>query len=146
MEKDWQKNKRATGLAVIAYVLLSSAQALDAYLQGDRIFVGKRKMLSNRIETEALIISSPSLPKATLSAGKDSATGRKWITPPVYTLEIEYARRSNGGKSLLRRSREKTALGHLGEWFTQDGEFIEPIFEKRLVEALQKAWGTDGDE
>lgn len=128
-----------------SYLILSSLQALDAYLQGDRIFTGRRKLLSKRIETESLSIASPTLPKPTLSANTDSE-GKRWIIPPTYTLDIEYARRSNGGKSLLRRVEERVTLGHLGEWFTEEGEFVEELFEKRLVGALQRAWGLDDED
>lgn len=30
-----------------------------------------------------------------------------------------------------------------GEWFTQEGEFVEDVFEQRLVAALQRAWGSE---
>lgn len=69
-----------------------------------------------QIETEVLIIASPALPKPSLSSDVD-AEGKKYIVPPRYTLQIEYTRRSNGGKSLLRRAKETVLIGHLGEFF-----------------------------
>lgn len=104
-------------------------------------------MLSSRIETEVLIISSPSLPKPTISAtisASDGSSSSK-IVPPVYTLGIEYSRRSNAGKSLLGRVQEKITLGHLGEWFTEEGEFVEAIFEEKLLNGLSRCW-TEKDE
>jgi signal peptidase complex subunit 2 len=28
----------------------------------------------------------------------------------------------------------------MGEWFTQDGEFVESIFEKKLIAGLEEAF------
>ncbi|PWN24266.1 hypothetical protein BCV69DRAFT_280156 [Microstroma glucosiphilum] len=142
VEKDWQKNKGWTGVAVASYVVLSALQALDAYLQGDRIFTGKRKMLSKRIETEVLTIASPSLPKPTV---EKTSEGQKWIVPPRYSLQVEYTRRSNGGKSLLRRVKQSVDMGHFGEWFTEEGEFVEAIFEQKLISGLERSWAL-GEE
>lgn len=167
IEKNWQKSKGWTGVAVAAYAVLSALQALDAYWQGDRIFTGKRKMLSKRIETEVLTISSPSLPKPTV---EKTSEGQKWIVPPRYSLQVEYTRRSNGGKSLLRRVKQSLDMGHLGmsygrreldredtsltlhprvdcsgEWFTEEGEFVEAIFERKLISGLEKSWSL-GEE
>lgn len=115
IEKSWQKNKAPTAWAVGAYLVLSGISAIDAHLQGDCIFKGRRKMLSKRIETETLTICSANLPKPTLSNDVDGRFGRRWIVPSVYALSVEYARRSNGGKSLLRKANKRVELGHLGE-------------------------------
>lgn len=64
----------------------------------------------SQIETERLHIASPPLPKPVTAPGPNGRT-----TPPVYTLEIVYTRKSNGGKSLLRSAKETVTLGHLGE-------------------------------
>ena len=127
-----------------SYVILSALYGLDSYLQGDRIFTGKRKMLSKRIETEVLIISSPSLPNPTIDPSSVSSS-RKTIIPPIYTLQVEYTRRSNGGKSLLKKVQDKITLGHLGEWFTEEGEFVEAVFRQKLLNGLSKCW-TEKDE
>lgn len=141
IEKDWQKNKKACAIAVVIYLVLAGISAIDAYRQGSTIFVGKRRMLAKRIETERLTIASPALAKPITSA-KASADGKRWTTPPPYVLQIDYTRKSNGGKSLLREARgKKVELGHLGEWFTEEGEFCEDIFEKRLIDSLEKAFG-----
>ncbi|KAN0064970.1 hypothetical protein ACQY0O_002028 [Thecaphora frezii] len=140
IEKEWEKNKFACGVAVATYTVLSAIQAIDSYWQGNTIFVGKRKMLSKRIETESLKIVSPALPRATKkpNATKD---GKPVLEPPVYSVQIDYTRKSNGGKSLLGSKKDTLALGHMGEWFTEDGEFVEEIFEERLLSGLQKAFG-----
>lgn len=124
-----------------SYLVLSGISAFDAYRQGHTVFVGRRKMLSKRIETERLVIASPPLPKP-VTAAKATADGKRWTTPPVYSLTIDYTRKSNGGKSLLREARgKKVELGHMGEWFTEEGEFCEDVFEQRLISSLDKAFG-----
>ncbi|SNX87779.1 uncharacterized protein MEPE_06490 [Melanopsichium pennsylvanicum] len=140
VEKEWNRNKHACAVAVVAYIILSSIQMTDSYLQGNNIFTGTRKMLSNRIETEHLIIASPPLPKATKKGAKAS-NSKPVLTPPAYTLHIKYTRKTNKGKSLLSKKDDSLPLGHLGEWFTEEGEFVQGIFEQRLLAGLQKAFG-----
>lgn len=117
-------------------------QTIDAYIQGNRIFIGKRKTLSNRIETEHLTISSPPLPKAIATTSSD---GKKTLTPPAYSLEVDYTRTSNGGKSLIRRAKETVQLGDFGQWFTEEGEFVQELFEQRLIGVLQEVWHRQPD-
>ncbi|SPO30485.1 uncharacterized protein UTRI_06415 [Ustilago trichophora] len=140
IEKEWNRNKQACAIAVVAYIILSAIQMADSYLQANTIFTGTRKMLSNRIETEHLTIASPPLPKAT-KKGSKAPNGKPILTPPAYTLQFEYTRKSNKGKSLLGRKSDSLPLGHLGEWFTEEGEFVEDIFEQRLLSGLHKAFG-----
>jgi signal peptidase complex subunit 2 len=92
-----------------------------------------------QIETERLVIASPPLPKAQTSA-TPSADGKRWTTPPVYSLQINYTRKTNKGKSLLRQAKKSITLGHMGEWFTEEGEFVESIFEKKLIAGLEEAF------
>ena len=169
VEKEWQRNKHACAVAVVLYLILSSIQMADSYWQGNTIFTGTRKMLSNRIETEHLTIASPPLPKASQKGAK-ATNGKPLLTPPAYTLSFEYTRKSNKSKSLMGRKSDSLPLGHLGksqtifahdklasdassslsfpawhalagEWFTEEGEFVEHIFEQRLLSGLQKAFG-----
>lgn len=89
-----------------------------------------------------------------------SAEGKPILTPPVYTLHIDYARKSNKGKTLLSQKKDTLTLGHMGklakaiargtkygltisagEWFTSDGEFVQAIFQQRLLSNLQKVFG-----
>ena len=114
VEKEWSKNKHTCAIAVVVYVVLSAIQLADGYLQGNTIFTGMRKMLSNRIETEHLRIASPPLPKATRKGAKGKK-GKPLLTPPAYTLQFEYTRKSNKGKSLLGSKNDTLPLGHLGK-------------------------------
>lgn len=114
VKKEWSKNKQGCAIAVIVYVILSAIQLVDSYMQGNTIFTGTRKLLSNRIETEHLRIASPPLPKAT-KKGSRAANGKPILTPPAYTLEFDYKRKSNKGKSLLSSKKGSLPLGHLGK-------------------------------
>lgn len=114
VEKEWSRNKQGCAIAVVAYIVLSAIQTADSYLQGNTIFTGTRKMLSNRIETERLVVASPPLPKATRKDFKAS-DGKPLLTPPAYTLHFDYTRKSNKGKSLLSKKSDTLPLGHLGK-------------------------------
>ena len=46
IEKDWQKNKHACGIAVAIYAILMIIAGIDSYYTASTIFVGKRKMLA----------------------------------------------------------------------------------------------------
>lgn len=86
-----------------------------------------------------MVIASPPIPKAQTSP-TPAADGKRWTTPPVYSLDIDYTRKTNNGKSLLRQARKSIVLGHMGEWFTREGEFVESIFEKKLIAGLEEAF------
>ena len=74
------------------YLLLSGVQTLYAYfVEGETIYMGKRKTLSKRIETERIIVSSRTIPSQPSQ-------------PPRYAVTVNYVRSANGGKSLLGRS------------------------------------------
>lgn len=118
VEKEWKRNKHACAIAVVVYMILSGIQMVDSYLQGNIIFTGTRKTLSNRIETEHLTLSSPPLPKAVKKDAK-AADGKPILTPPAYTLQLAYTRKSNKGKSVLAKKNESLPLGHLGEFGTR---------------------------
>lgn len=114
VQTEWRRNKQACAIAVVAYTVLSAIQMIDAYLQGNTVFTGTRKVLSKRIETEHLSIASPPLPKATKKDVK-AADGKPLLTPPAYTLQFGYKRSSNKGKSLLKSKSGSLPLGHLGK-------------------------------
>lgn len=117
VEKEWKRNKQACAIAVVIYILLSGIQMVDSYLQGNLIFSGTRKTTSDPTEIESLTIASPPLPKATKSNSQTSA-GQAILTPPAYTLQIDYTRKSSEAKSLLARKNSSLPLGHLGKWRT----------------------------
>lgn len=97
-------------------------------------------------ETENLRVSSPYFNSA-VSTGKKTQDGRPILKPPTYELLVQYTRTTQG-RTLARRE-GRIPIGNFGaflsltkgEWFTEEGEFKEPIFRERLVEGLQKLLG-----
>ncbi|KDN41856.1 hypothetical protein K437DRAFT_258079 [Tilletiaria anomala UBC 951] len=163
VEPEWSVNKGPTLYCVALFAILSGLQMLSSHLQGDTIVLCKRRTTTNGIvQTETLRVrSAPTLPKPKLynagsaeartarllpgtSITSDSATAktaRPVCIPPVYALSFSYTQTSNGGKTLVKQSdsgNESIPLGHFGEWFTQNGDFREEIFEERLRGALAK--------
>ncbi|KAG1747333.1 microsomal signal peptidase 25 kDa subunit-domain-containing protein [Suillus lakei] len=66
---DFEKSKPGVWVGFILYLVLTSLQTLYSYfVEGDTIFVGRRKTFSKRIITERITISSRTLPST--SGGK----------------------------------------------------------------------------
>lgn len=89
----------------------------------------------------------------------NSTGDRPVCVPPAYALSFDYTKTSSSGQSVKKSSGSgkdafsKTAvtkagkqeaqtnaisLGHLGEWFTEEGEFRQDIFEERLRGVVAK--------
>ncbi|PWN44346.1 hypothetical protein IE81DRAFT_321503 [Ceraceosorus guamensis] len=133
---EWNENKGLTAVAVAVYMVLSGIQTALAYLEGDTIFRGAQSSSdasssATSSSQKKLRISSGALPKAQTDKEASKEDGRKWTTPPVYELELEWS-----GAKVRKSGKEKINLGHMGEWFTQEGEFVEDIFSKKLLAAI----------
>jgi len=90
---EFETAKPVVWAGVIAYFLLTSAQtAYSYYVEGKTVFVGKRKTLANRIETERVTLASETSPAPSPSSS------------PLYSLTLTYVRSSNGGKTLITRN------------------------------------------
>ncbi|GHJ86884.1 hypothetical protein NliqN6_3286 [Naganishia liquefaciens] len=86
---------------VVAYFVLSGIQLLYAYyFEGSKIYTGKRKSLSKRIETELIRISSRTIPHPSSASSTLPPASH-----PRYLLNVSYRRSANANKSLLRRAR-----------------------------------------
>lgn len=96
--------------------------------------------LLTQVEVEHITIQSPAVGRATV-ADKKGPDGRPTLIPPQYALDVKYERTSNAGKNVLVKKNDRVVLGHFGEWFTEDGEFVEPIFQQRLYSSLQRIFG-----
>jgi signal peptidase complex subunit 2 len=99
------------------------------------------------------------LPGTSLSSSAEkSSTGvpRPVCIPPQYSLAFSYTSTTSDGKRLVKESGSGTGpmngkkrttaddaipLGHFGEWFTEEGEFRQDVFEERLRGALNKVIG-----
>ncbi|KAI0002134.1 microsomal signal peptidase 25 kDa subunit-domain-containing protein [Russula compacta] len=119
----FEHSKPVVWIGLIVYILLTLLQALYAYfIEGDIIFVGKRKTFDKRIVTERITLSSRTKPST-----PDS--------PPAYALSLTYRRSTNGGKSLLNR-------GQASEWrpytsfFDEQGVLDHDRFETWVGEIV----------
>lgn len=93
-----------------------------------------------QVEVEHITIQSPAVGRATV-ADKKGPDGRPMLIPPQYALDVKYERTSNAGKNVLVKKNDRVVLGHFGEWFTEDGEFVESVFQQRLYSSLQRIFG-----
>ncbi|EAU89321.2 hypothetical protein CC1G_03586 [Coprinopsis cinerea okayama7 len=109
------------------YILLTTLSTLYAYfIEGDTIFVGKRKTFSKRIITERITLSSTTLPARAPSSPS-----------PQYSVSIQYVRSTNGGKSLLGRGRTKASSPY-AKFFDEKGVLDQEALERR------EGFGTGG--
>jgi len=126
----FEESKTVVTLSVLAYAVLYGIQMLYSYyIEGHTIYVGKRKSLSKRIETEVLRISARTIPSTS-------------STPPLYKLAISYRRSSNNNKSLIRKCRE-TAQVSYGELVDEKGGVEETRIGDWLGELIAKVVGED---
>lgn len=113
---DFEKAKPVVWTGLIVYFLLTAMQTLYSYLiEGNIIFVGKRKTFSKRIMTERLTITSQTNPA-------------QKTTPPAYAISATYVQSTASGKSLLARGKavESRSYNH---FFDEAGVMDQPAFE-----------------
>ena len=112
---DFETSKPAVTIGLIVYIVLTTLSTLYAYfVEGDTIFVGKRKTFSKRIITERITIASSTLPaspssKPSNSTSTPSSTAVTFspVNSPSYSVSLAYIRSTNNGKSLLGRGKSK---------------------------------------
>jgi signal peptidase complex subunit 2 len=128
---EFEQSKPVVWAGLILYVLLTSMQTLYAYfIEGNVVFVGKRKTLSKRIITERITLSSSTTPASKIKApGKFSSLD---LPPapgcPAYTLNLHYIRSTSANKSLLARGSAR-ALAPYAAFFDEAGVFCRAPFE-----------------
>jgi len=120
---EFEQSKPVIWIGLIVYIVLTLLQALYAYfVEGDVIFVGKRKTFDKRIVTERINLSSrtkPSTPE----------------NPPAYTLSLTYRRSTNGGKSLLNRGQASESRPYTA-FFDDQGVLDHDRFETWVGEIV----------
>lgn len=141
-----------------SYLILTSFQTLYSYfVEGDTIFVGRRKTFSKRVSliypanflsshlislqiiTERITISSRTLPVSSKLSFKPSSTNS-----PSYSLSINYVQSTSGGKSLLAKGRTSEAKEY-SAFFDEKGVLAQEVFERwvgELVEAVIEGKGA----
>ncbi|KAN0084265.1 Microsomal signal peptidase 25 kDa subunit (SPC25) domain containing protein [Tylopilus felleus] len=129
---EFEQSKPAIWAGFITYVILTSLQALYAYfIEGDIVFVGRRKTFSKRIITERVTISSRSVP---ISASPSSSPANA----PSYSLSITYVQSTSGGKSLLAKNRAQGSKEY-SAFFDENGVMVQEAYEQWVGELVEGA-------
>ncbi|CAE6493929.1 unnamed protein product [Rhizoctonia solani] len=130
-KKDFEESKPMVWIGVILYMLLTGAQTLYAYfVERDTVFIGKRKTVNKRIETERLTIGAQTLP----AEKKDPSVG------PRYVLTANYVHTTNNGKSLIRKAKQSTEATFTS-WFDEEGRMDQVAFGEWLGTFVDKLVG-----
>lgn len=86
---------------VFRYVVLSGLHSLYAYfIEGDTIFVGKRKTYAKRVESERIRVDAKSNPPKHSSILSGKATT---ASAPSYQMSMSYVRLTNSGKTVIHK-------------------------------------------
>ena len=86
-------------------MVLSCLHTLYTYfIEGDTIFVGKRKTYAKRVESERIRVDSKSTPPkySTLLSGKATTA-----SAPTYHISMSYVRLTNSGKTVIHKVSER---------------------------------------
>ncbi|KAF7790527.1 hypothetical protein EIP86_001483 [Pleurotus ostreatoroseus] len=127
---DFEKSKPVVWAGLILYILLTTLQALYAYfIEGDIVFVGKRKTFDKRVER--LTISSTNVPSRTTPP-----------SPPAYSLTLSFVRSTSGGKSLLSKGRATQQKSYTA-FFDENGVLDQDIFESWLGRVVRDVMEDD---
>jgi len=122
---EFEKSKPVVWVGLILYILLTTVQTLYAYfIEGEVVFVGKRKTFSKRIITERITISSSTIPV-------------KKSTPPTYQLQLNYVRSTSGGKSLLAKGKTRGGREY-NAFFDEKGTMDQERFERWVGELVEE--------
>ncbi|KAI0066874.1 hypothetical protein BV25DRAFT_1795891 [Artomyces pyxidatus] len=129
---EFEQSKPAMWVGLIVYVVLTVIQTLYAYfIEGDIIFVGKRKTFDKRIVTERITLTARTTPSTP-------------TTPPAYALALTYNRSSNGGKSLLYRG-QASASRPYNTFFDEKGVLEQDAFESWVGDVVGRIM-EEGEE
>ncbi|KIM46737.1 hypothetical protein M413DRAFT_23099 [Hebeloma cylindrosporum] len=133
---DFEKSKPVVSIGLVVYIILTVIQTLYAFfVEGNIIFVGKRKSFSKRIITERIQLSSSTLSPSTKSHSPSPANS------PSYQLAVSYVRSTNGGKSLLAKGRTKSSKA-FSAFFDEQGTMDQEAFERWVGDLVEQ--GMDG--
>jgi len=146
---EFEKSKPVVWAGLILYVIITAIQTLYAYfIEGDIVFVGKRKTFSKRIITERLTLSSSTepvisslslslpIPRALLSSSPSSDPAKR----PAYALSLTYLRSTSGGKSLLAKGKVRE-MKEYAAFFDEKGVMDGEAFEKWVGGVVERGMG-----
>jgi len=151
---EFEKSKPVVWAGLILYIILTTIQTLYAYfIEGDIVFVGKRKTFSKRIITERLTISSatepvisplslalPILPRALSFSSSSPSSTTNPAKRPAYALSLTYLRSTSGGKSLLAKGKVREVKEY-SAFFDEKGVMNGAAFEKWVGGVVEKGMG-----
>ncbi|PSS32136.1 hypothetical protein PHLCEN_2v2092 [Hermanssonia centrifuga] len=135
---EFEKSKPVVWTGLILYIILTVLQALYSYfIEGDIVFVGKRKTLDKRVRIDSGIsynlcislsisISQIVTERITISS---TSTPSKPTSPPAYALTFSFVRSTSGGKSLLSKGRTSQQNGY-NAFFDEKGVLDQEVFER----------------
>jgi len=136
---DFEQSKPVVSIGLVVYIILTVVQTLYAYfVEGNTIFVGKRKSFSKRIINERIHLNSSTLPPSIPSF---EAAAPSPSHAPSYQLAVSYVRSTNGGKTLLTKGRTKAAQSYAA-FFDEEGVMDQDAFERWVGELVEA--GIDG--
>ncbi|KAL4072522.1 microsomal signal peptidase 25 kDa subunit-domain-containing protein [Scleroderma yunnanense] len=130
---DFEQAKPGVWAGFILYIVLTTLQTLYAYfVEGNVVFVGRRKTFSKRIITERVTISSRTIPVSSPSLGKSPSNA------PSYSLNITYLQSTSSGKSLLCKNRVQGSKVY-SAFFDEKGVMVQDVFERWIGELVEGA-------
>ena len=107
------------------YCILTAIQtAYSFFIERDIVYVGRRKTLTKRIETERIVVSSKTIP---------SQPDR----PPKYFLSVSYVHSTNGGKSLLGRGTGSDEKPY-NEFFDENGVLDQDRYYAWVAQLVER--------
>lgn len=123
---EFEISKPVVWVGLSLYIFLTLIQTLYAYfIEGDTVFVGKRKTFSKRIVTERITLASRTEP---VKQGK----------PPSYELTVSYVRSTSNGKSLLAKGKTRSKKEY-NSFFDENGVMNQERFEQYVGELVEQA-------
>ena len=117
------------------YIVLTVLQSLYAYfVEGDIVFVGKRKTLDKRVRVTGVVpvflfLTSPVQIVTERITICSNSIPSKPNSPPAYELKLSFVRSTSGGKSLLSKGRSSIQHGY-NSFFDENGVLDQEVFER----------------
>jgi len=139
---EFEKAKPAVWAGVILYVVLSSLHSAYVYfIEGDTIFVGKRKTFAKRVESERIRVEAKSNPPkwSTILSRKPSKDAA-----PSYQLVMSYVRLTNSGKTVIHKGKERVESS-FAEFFDSEGKMDVLKFETWVAGVMARVMGIRTD-
>ncbi|KAJ6511909.1 microsomal signal peptidase 25 kDa subunit-domain-containing protein [Mycena vitilis] len=137
---EFEQSKPVVWAGLILYALLTIAQSLYSYfVEGDIVFVGKRKTFSKRIITERITLSSRTQPVSVSLLPSKKPTPAS-ASAPQYALALNYVRSTSANKSLLAKGKTHAEAPY-SRFFDAEGTMDADAFERWVGELVEDGMG-----